>query len=244
MKDGSGLGGGGELRESLTGDGELARVTARLTLDRPGRHRPKRRTDPKPDLRPSSGPLGEDPRHPRQDVVQSVLARHALGELREHLVGGRSLAIDEAVGQALGTFAHGVEGQSDHRGGEHGQEGVVGGSDGRPDADHERHVDGGEERGEQSVDERLADDDVDLVQAVLQYGDRDGCPQQHERQALEDGDGHGRAGRAGEERRDERGDHERGSRNEPLQLQTLVSHRRTEPCDDRDEGCDQRGDEG
>ena len=44
----------------------------------------------------------------------------------------------------------------------------------RPDADHDPGVDGGQGRGQQAVGEGLADDDVDLVQAVLEDGDRDG----------------------------------------------------------------------
>jgi hypothetical protein len=68
------------------------------------------------------------------------------------------------------------------------------------------------------VHHRPVDHDIDLVQAVLQHGDADRCPQEHERQVLE----HGEEGPRGNDRRDERDDDEHSARHEPLELQALI----------------------
>ena len=74
---------------------------------------------------------------------------------------------------ALRPFAHRVERQGDGHGRPHRQERVPGRTDRRPDADHHRRIDSGEERGEETVENGLPDDEVDVVEAVFEDGDRD-----------------------------------------------------------------------
>ena len=133
-------------------------------VDRPGVHQRdafvRHRRGPRPlspklcsNAEPDVGPhrpraLGEHARGPGKDVLDGEGARHPLGELREHLVRCRPLPVDDAVGESLGPVPHGVEGQRDQRRCENREERVLGRSDDRTDADHDRHVHGGDEHSE------------------------------------------------------------------------------------------------
>ena len=133
-----------------------------------------------------TGPLREDPRHPRQQILRRVRAAESVGELRQHLVWGRSLPVDEMVGEALHPLAHGLEGDR-HDAGRQDRERDVrlsAPADERSDPNHDRDIDTGDERGERTVDDGLVEDDVDVVQAVPQ--DRDADRDRH--------GGHGQAG--------------------------------------------------
>ena len=97
------------------------------------------RADLEPDVRAlGGGALGEDARHPRQQDVGRRRLRHALGELRQHLVRRGPLAVDEAVGEALHPLLHRLEGDGDDAGGDDRQPEVLGlglaeqGADRRP----------------------------------------------------------------------------------------------------------------
>ena len=53
------------------------------------------------------------------------------------------------------------------------------------DADDQAGVDEGDEDRERAIHNRLVDHDVDLVEPVLEHGDRDRREKEYERQALE-----------------------------------------------------------
>ena len=110
---------------------------------------------------------------PVKSGVCIQLPGHVLGEVGEHLVGRGAPAIDEAIRQLGGPLAHGMEEHRDHDRRRHRERRAADVASQRPDADHDTDVDGGQGRGEQAVAEGLADDDVDLVEAVLEDRDRD-----------------------------------------------------------------------
>ena len=179
-----------------------------------------------------AGSFAEDRGHLGEHVLDGERARHAIGEPRQHLVGGSALAIHDAVGESRRPIPHWIEGQSDHGGSQDRQERVVCGADGRPDPDHNGYVDGREEGRQHAVDDGLVDHHVDLVQAVLQDGDADGRPEEHEGQAPE----HRKGLCIREDRRDGRGEDEHRSCREPLELQPFVPDRSPEPCHERRQG--------
>ena len=80
--------------------------------------------------------LAQDPRHPRQHVLVGVGPADAFGELRQHLVRRRALAVDDAVGEPREPRARRLERERHDHGRHHGQERVVAS---QPDAhaDHE-----------------------------------------------------------------------------------------------------------
>ena len=89
--------------------------------------------------------MAQERSHPRQDVLDGVGIRHLPRELREHLVGRGSIAVDEPVREPSGTLADRVERDGDHRGGGDREQGVVRRSDGGPDPHHDPQVDRREE---------------------------------------------------------------------------------------------------
>ena len=208
----------------------------RLAADRPRRRRTQQVAGPQPDVGAPSGPLRKHASHAGQDLVQVVAADHPFRELGQDLVGRRAPPVDETVREAFRPLAHGVEGDGDHCGGRDGQKRVVRRTDRGTEPDHHREVHDGEEGGKRSVQDRLADDEVEVVQAVLQDRNGDRREEEHERQALDDQPHRRRGG----ERRDEQHDEDRRTGCEPLQLQALLSDRAPEPHDHRRYGA-QRG---
>lgn len=97
---------------------------------------------------------------------------HPRGHLGDHRVRFVALAVEEAVHEALDPAAGRGEAERGAQGGEH-----------RPRAAHAlprqrdhpdgRAVDGGDERGQQDVDEGAVEHDVDAVDLVAQYDGRD-----------------------------------------------------------------------
>ena len=76
---------------------------------------------------PYVGPLRADPftehaHHARQHVFVGVRAADTFGELRQHLVRRRALAVDEAVGEPGEPGSDGLERHRDDDGGEHREE--------------------------------------------------------------------------------------------------------------------------
>ena len=130
--------------------------------------------------------LREDPRHPGEEILGIVGVADPLRELREHLVRGRALPIDEPVGETLDALAHGLEGNRHDRGRGDRQwhVGLVARADERADPDHDGHVHGRDEPNQPDVEQRLVDDDVELVEPVLEHREGDGYgetdPQGHE----------------------------------------------------------------
>ena len=141
-----------------------------------------------PDVRPGGpGALGQDPGHPRQQILGRVGPRHPPGEVREDLVGSGPLAVDQPVGQALDPLPYRLERDRHHRRGDdrQGQARPCAVLRQRPDADHDRHVHAGDEDGQRPVDEGLVDDDVDVVEVVPEDGDTDGHGDQGDRPAAD-----------------------------------------------------------
>ena len=137
-----------------------------------------------PDIGPGGrGALGQDPGHPRQQVLGGVGPRHPPGEVGEDLVGGGPAAIDQPVGQALDPCPHRLESDRHHRrgGDRQSQARPRAALRQRPEADHDRHVHTGDEHGERPVDEGLVDDDVDVVEVVAEDRDADGDRDQRDR---------------------------------------------------------------
>ncbi len=122
-------------------------------------------------------PFRKDACHPGHDLLGRVRLGDAFGEVREHLIGSGALAVDETVGHVLDTLAHRLESDRHDRGRKDRQRKVrfAAASDQGTNANRNTDVDGGDERGQRSVDQRPADDDVDVVKAVLEDGDS-GCP--------------------------------------------------------------------
>ena len=129
-----------------------------------------------PDVR-GLGPrcLAQKLRHSGRDVLVRVRRTEAAGELREHLVGRRSLAIDETVGhpprQPPQRAEHGADDDADHEQapfpGRHR-------SDRRQrENEQDRERQDREPGGDQQEHHGLLDHDVQVVQAVLQHRDDD-----------------------------------------------------------------------
>src|SRR5260370_28584403 len=98
------------------------------------------------------------------------------------------------------------------------------------DGDYDRDVNGRNEYGERAVDERLVDDDVDVVEAVLQHRDRGREGQPND----ESGEDHakGKVLHSWASHQDERHDRDGNGRpdvREPLELLTLVAPSASEP---------------
>ena len=153
----------------------------------PGCARPELPTDAQPHPRHlRSGALAEDLRHARHDVLGRVRATDAGGELREDLVGVRTLAVDDAVGEAAGARADRLERQRQDDGRDHGDGGVVSTEQEAPRG-HDRGVDRCHEDRERSRDHRLPDDDVEVVQAEPEDGDADGDGEREEARSAHHG---------------------------------------------------------
>ena len=107
-----------------------------------------------------------------------------IGEAGHYLVGRRSLAIDEPVGEALHPLANRLKGDGDD-GGRHDRQrevGAIARSCQPADADDDANVDRGDEGGKRAVDERAIDHKVDVVKPVAENGDRDADRQQRHKQ--------------------------------------------------------------
>ena len=122
-------------------------------------------------LRPDA--LAQDPRHPRQHVRVGVSTTDAFGELGEHLVRRRALAVDQAVGEAREPRARRLERERHDHGRHHGEERVVA-SQPDADADHHTEVDDRCEEREGAVDQGLSHHHVEVVEMEAQDRDPDG----------------------------------------------------------------------
>ncbi len=118
--------------------------------------------------------LAEDLRHPAEDVLGRVRLPDAFGELGQHLVRGRPPAVDDAIGDPAREPRHRPEREPEQqRDDEHGAGALVAGGDHAQEPDDGR-VGRDHEQDERARDERLLHDDVEVVQVVLQDGDRHG----------------------------------------------------------------------
>jgi hypothetical protein len=179
-----------------------------------------------------SRPLSENPGHPGQHVLGRIRASHPLGELREDLVGRRSLPVDDAVGQTPGALAKGLERDRDDSGRCDGERNVrlPCRPDRRADPHHDREVDGGDEGGKHCDDDGLVDNDVDVVQPVLEHGDADRGRDHQDRDPGEDVTADVEQGAV----RDDGHNGERAGVGEPFELRALVTRRAAESDDEGD----------
>ncbi|TME44782.1 MAG: hypothetical protein E6I60_16335 [Chloroflexi bacterium] len=95
-----------------------------------------------------------------------------MGELRQHFVWRRTLAIDETIRQPLDPLADGLKYEGDHGGRRNGQRqvGLTSGTNEGADANHDPDVDRRDEGGECAIDQRSVENDVDFVEPVAQDG--------------------------------------------------------------------------
>ena len=131
-----------------------------------------------------SGSLLEHPSHARKHLVGGICVCDPTRELAQHLIRGRTLAVDEAVRHLLHALAHRLE--PDRHDGcredRQSQVGLAATPDQRPDPHRDAHVHGGDEHRERAVHQRAADEHVDVVEAVLhhrqsdRHRNRDGQP--------------------------------------------------------------------
>ncbi len=180
--------------------------------------------------------LGQHACHARQCLVGGVRFRDPLGELRQNLVGGRSLAVDEAIGDLLQSLTHGLERDRHDGGGEDRkkQVGLATSANEGADAHDDAHVDRCDEGRKGAVDQGAADDDVDVVQAVAKDRDRDRCRESHR------GDGFQRSFDDRGERDEVEAEHcargeKQGAGDHPLELVALVDGSATVSQEDRDD---------
>ncbi len=101
------------------------RVEHRLALGGPGwpgRRELQPATDDQPDLGPlGTGAVGEDPGHPRRQLLGVVAAGHGLRERPQHVVRRGPALVDRAGGSPLEPRLHRVEGQRHDRGRDDGE---------------------------------------------------------------------------------------------------------------------------
>ena len=189
--------------------------------------------------------LAEDLRHPAEDVLRGIRLPDAFGELGQHLVRGRPPAVDDAIGDAPREPRHRPEREPEHqRDDEHGAGALVAGGDHAQESDDGR-VRPDHEQDERARDERLLHDDVEVVQVVLQDGDRHGDGQRDERdpahdrvdQVLVEPD------RAGDRREEEGGHEERERERDPLDLLPFDAARSPEPQHQRRDAGQEQADE-
>ena len=215
------------------GDGAVRQRDRRQTIDvaGPGRDVAQLLVDHEPDVGPfGADALAQDPRHPRQHVLVGIRAADALGELRQHLVRCRALAVHDPVGEPRESCTRRLERERHHHRGHHGEERVVPAQPGA-DADDEPEVDQRGEERERAVDQRLADDDVQVVEAEPEDGDPDREREHQERRAPDQrGQRCVLARVAGGDDPDER-DHQ--TEHDPLDLLALHAGRPPEPQDQR-----------
>ncbi len=129
---------------------------------------------------------GDQLGHPRQDIVGGVGPRDPFGELGQHLVRGRAPPVHNAVRQSACPTAHRLERERDDPRGERGEQRAPALPRECPHADDDRHVHDRDERDECAEHHRLADDNVDVVQAVAHDRDRDRDPEQEKCEGGED----------------------------------------------------------
>ena len=207
-------------------------VRQRRRVGRPGCARPELPTNAQPHPRHlRSGAFAEDLRHARHHVLGRVRATDPRGELREDLVGIRPLAIDDAVGEAPGTDADRLERDRKHDRGDHRDRGVVAPHYEAPHRDDRRVHDGDEDR-EYARDERLADDDVEVVQVEPEDGDPDRDREGQEAGGTDDG-GQEPGSAQDEVAGDDRHEREREAERHPLDLLSLDPLRPAEPQEQR-----------
>ena len=148
---------------------------------RPRRGPTHLRTDGQPDgrsLRP--GRLGDEPRQPRDRVLDGVRPTDPFTQLGQDLFRRGALAVHEPVREPVRPIPGRLEGDGDDRGPEdrQGEVRIVSATQGCTDAGHDPDEHGGDEQGERAEDQGPVDDHVDVVEAVLQdrhaRRDRDG----------------------------------------------------------------------
>src|SRR6202035_3331372 len=98
----------------------------------------------------------------------------SLRKLREHLVRCRAFAVDEAIGDPLESFTQRLKAHRDNAGGHDGGCRVCSPATAtqRADTNGDAHVHGGDHHRQGTVYEGAADHHVDVVEVVLQDGDR------------------------------------------------------------------------
>ena len=160
-------------RGQLTIDGERNGI-GRRGLGGPRRDRPELIPDPEPDVDTHrSRPCGEDLGGPLEHILQVESARHPFGEVRQHLVGRGSLAVHETVREPPRPGAQRLEQQGDRHRRSDRQRRTAPPADERPDPDDHADVHDRDPRREHAIDDGPIDDDVDLIEPVLQDGDRE-----------------------------------------------------------------------
>ena len=175
----------GEHREVLIGTAP-AKDRRRRRAVGPGRRGPELRSHGQPHGRTlRADPLGQHTDQARQHVVGGIGLARTLGEACEHLVRGRALAVDHAVGQPSSALTHRLEGHGHHGGRHRGEQRTPIVADQRADADDEPDVDDRDERRQHREHDGPADHDVDVVQPVLQHRDRDRRVEEEEREGRE-----------------------------------------------------------
>jgi hypothetical protein len=127
----------------------------------------------------------------------------------------------------LDPFAHRLERHRNQRGGQDGKDDASIRPHDGADPHHDGHVHRGDEAGHRTVDQRLVDDEVDVVQAVFQDGDAQCHRQGQDRQGFD------QRRELADGRRDELRDHDHHGVRDPLELLTLLPSRPHEPNDDR-----------
>ena len=131
-----------------------------------------------------AGAFDEHARQPRQDFLIGISARHPMREPSQRFVGRRSAPVDQLVGPSLDPLPHRLKGDRDQRRRDDRERQVElptrtnKGADPHYDAD----IDDRDKRGKSAVNERAVDDQVDLIEPVLEDGDRNrsGDGQQHD----------------------------------------------------------------
>jgi hypothetical protein len=139
-----------------------------------------------PDAHPHVGsggarPLGQDPRHPGQEIVVGKGVPDPLRERGQDLIRRRAPSVDEPVRQALGSPPRRLERQGDDRRRRGGENRVRPTPDERTDPDDDRDVHGGDENGERAEEQGAVHHHVDLEQPVPKDGDADGHRDEPER---------------------------------------------------------------
>ncbi len=128
-------------------------------------------------LEPDEGPrrpgaVGQDLGHARKHVIGGEGIADPAGEFGEHLVGRRAFPVHEAVGKPPSPGAGGLEGEGQHDRGDDAEGRILLAEQGRP-AGNDPDVDERDQRTESTDNERLAHNDVEVVEVEPEDRDAD-----------------------------------------------------------------------